>query len=587
MAKAKAIVDHLHNYDARALYGAAILSDLLMEKAARATSLPELLEIHKASARYGILNKNIDSDKYGMYRTDDIVNMTGDEVYLGDIYGIWTNTLNTFESMKDSDHNVYSQILNQYRGQLTSNLKAINQDINNAYNEAFHEEFGRTAFQQLFQRRTYPKAQKGGQDPIKAYANKAGFDTITLPTRDGEVESFSVNAETFNSEDFVRDTRKHLFINEDLKKMMYDRGIQSIYLGDPHQVALPLIKHNGEQYAPESIKLLGGDIEIHFVEYSYRDHRKEINLAMNGNGNPEMCLSAHGMEDWPTANELKEGNDWERISADCYESALYTIKNYPTQTTRVDTRKAKEEKESPSLQEVKAEKPSNNIHPDYPRIEGFNPAQEKLQAIFDDIAFKSADLRNDKGHILGLNNVMLQTFIVAKREGDFTKDEICDFVDSINLRHNGNTDMETDYLYAEASRTFKDLPGKKVSYEEIKDGINPSPAPAQEKMSGTLNIMPTSDGKISLQKPSGEWLKVDGISEMSEGFHVVKKDGKFNYMNKDGELLAKNWLDSASMFKDGIAKIRLGNARMEINKEGTILKKTVEVSQEIQKGMKI
>lgn len=59
-------------------------------------------------------------DKYGMFRTSNIATMSMDEVFLGDIYGLWTLTF--WLSCKDED--AVSKITNQYYQQVLSGIKA-------------------------------------------------------------------------------------------------------------------------------------------------------------------------------------------------------------------------------------------------------------------------------------------------------------------------------------------------------------------------------------------------------------------------------------------------------------------------------
>ena len=53
-----------------------------------AQTLDELYILHIQIWEEGIRNKNIGPDQFGMFRTDDILKMTPDQVYLGNIHGI-------------------------------------------------------------------------------------------------------------------------------------------------------------------------------------------------------------------------------------------------------------------------------------------------------------------------------------------------------------------------------------------------------------------------------------------------------------------------------------------------------------------
>lgn len=61
-------------------------------------------------------------DKYGMFRTSNIATMSTDEVFLGDIYGLWTHSLTYWLSSKNED--AVSVITDQYYHQVLSGIEA-------------------------------------------------------------------------------------------------------------------------------------------------------------------------------------------------------------------------------------------------------------------------------------------------------------------------------------------------------------------------------------------------------------------------------------------------------------------------------
>lgn len=63
-----------------------------------------------------------------MFRTNNIITMTPQEVYLGNIYG-----LNTYSLAKWNDYSYeeYDMIFNQYKRHLILNLKSIKSDLTN------------------------------------------------------------------------------------------------------------------------------------------------------------------------------------------------------------------------------------------------------------------------------------------------------------------------------------------------------------------------------------------------------------------------------------------------------------------------
>ncbi len=109
------------------------------------TDLRQLLQIHKDMWRSGIRNRDIGPCDYGMFRTKDILDMKPEEVYLGDIYGLWTFSIPTWEQQKENkygdgavqwgfspDITLYEIVFNQYRRLLTSNLEAIREEYENS-----------------------------------------------------------------------------------------------------------------------------------------------------------------------------------------------------------------------------------------------------------------------------------------------------------------------------------------------------------------------------------------------------------------------------------------------------------------------
>lgn len=108
----------------------------LIEALNECTTLTELLNIHKQAYAAGYNNKNLSPNKFRMFRTTSISDMKPSEVFLGNIYGIWTNTLEFFESLphQNKTHferteifpiDSYSLVFNQYYLHLLSNIEAM------------------------------------------------------------------------------------------------------------------------------------------------------------------------------------------------------------------------------------------------------------------------------------------------------------------------------------------------------------------------------------------------------------------------------------------------------------------------------
>jgi len=107
----------------------------LNEDLTRAKTLQDLIDIHKHGWEIGYNNSNIAPCPWGMFRCNSIPELTLDTLYLGDIYGLWTNTGKYWEEHKDEtmagngfgiDENklIYDLIMQQYRQYLRSNFNA-------------------------------------------------------------------------------------------------------------------------------------------------------------------------------------------------------------------------------------------------------------------------------------------------------------------------------------------------------------------------------------------------------------------------------------------------------------------------------
>lgn len=88
-----------------------------------ATTLEQLLSIHKLADALNLTNKNLKPDSFGMFRTKDIITMNSSDVYLGNINGLWTNTMSYWETKRNTED--YQIVFDQYLKHLVSNLTAI------------------------------------------------------------------------------------------------------------------------------------------------------------------------------------------------------------------------------------------------------------------------------------------------------------------------------------------------------------------------------------------------------------------------------------------------------------------------------
>lgn len=105
----------------------------LEQRLKEATSLGQLLAIHKDAWNLGFQNPNLGPCPWGMFRTKSIPTMTPEEVYLGGIWGLSTNNIPFWLQNKDEtmagngfgindDKLIYELIMQQYRRHLRSNF---------------------------------------------------------------------------------------------------------------------------------------------------------------------------------------------------------------------------------------------------------------------------------------------------------------------------------------------------------------------------------------------------------------------------------------------------------------------------------
>lgn len=93
------------------------------EKIENSTDLLQLLAAHKLAWVYGFRNNNLGPCEFGMFRTKSIPDMTPDEVYLGNICGLWTFPLKEWQNKRGSEN--YNTVVSQYKNLLLSNVTHI------------------------------------------------------------------------------------------------------------------------------------------------------------------------------------------------------------------------------------------------------------------------------------------------------------------------------------------------------------------------------------------------------------------------------------------------------------------------------
>ena len=89
-----------------------------LSEISKADSLMGLFDLHKQMWAEGIRHANIGPNEFGIFRTNDIPTMKPSEVFLGNVYGLWTAPLNEWIGTKDEHI-----IREQYRNHLSSNLE--------------------------------------------------------------------------------------------------------------------------------------------------------------------------------------------------------------------------------------------------------------------------------------------------------------------------------------------------------------------------------------------------------------------------------------------------------------------------------
>ena len=104
-----------------------------------AKTLMEILSLHKELWHAGFQNVNLGPDSCGMFRTESISTMKPEEVFLGNIWGLFTKNIPFWEQSKKEGKTgggytiyeyltVYQIILGQYKRLLSSNVQGIAKD---------------------------------------------------------------------------------------------------------------------------------------------------------------------------------------------------------------------------------------------------------------------------------------------------------------------------------------------------------------------------------------------------------------------------------------------------------------------------
>lgn len=83
-----------------------------------------LISIHKGMFFHHCLPAKCDADPYGMYRVISIADISKNNIYLGDIFGLFTHTISEWQSICEESSVELHEVYNQYWWQLLSNVRA-------------------------------------------------------------------------------------------------------------------------------------------------------------------------------------------------------------------------------------------------------------------------------------------------------------------------------------------------------------------------------------------------------------------------------------------------------------------------------
>ena len=96
--------------------------DYFIHQVEIAESLRELFILHIKIWANGIQHKNLGPNQYGMFRTNDILMMVPEEVYLGNIWGLNTKPLPFWETQTSENQEL---VIKQYKTILISNMNNL------------------------------------------------------------------------------------------------------------------------------------------------------------------------------------------------------------------------------------------------------------------------------------------------------------------------------------------------------------------------------------------------------------------------------------------------------------------------------
>jgi len=120
--------------------------DQLLRRLNAAKTLSDILAIHKEAWKLGYRNNNLNVSQFGMFRAKSIEELNLDTLFLGNVYGLWTNPGTFWEENKEEDMSAngfgidpnikcYDIICRQYRNCLRNNFSSIEDEVSPFINE--------------------------------------------------------------------------------------------------------------------------------------------------------------------------------------------------------------------------------------------------------------------------------------------------------------------------------------------------------------------------------------------------------------------------------------------------------------------
>lgn len=607
----------LHGSNRYELLGMKEEAYRLIKAADASLTLDELLAVHRAAYDCGIWNRNLDVDEHGMFRAKDMDSLCREDVWLGNHYGVATNNIPFFESMKQDDPAVFMTALDHYKSHLVSNLTAIAGKIEDAVKEEEQEHL-RPRLRKIFGSSIYasrPNPAPNDEDYIKMSAARLGAACLnlqkltTIPSGwdaakrilssltslqelgAGLDSFFHLEREAFSAGEFgywIPVARKYgtKYVADYVQKL--DDDSFRVYFSnnafrntpaftvflDPD---LQVVEHEGLEFNTENVL---AQLAVNF-EWQMNEEKKknlEIMDQEKQENDRDMSIIDAGKEavnpmDIPFAEkeELKiprilenpeeyvKNRDFimvQPFKEDPEHPGQNISKDYPMRAYKVDedvtfttswgqverARKGDYILQDPMNPEnmygYSAKEIEKNYRPAtkedlimlscYPRIKGENPAQDRLQKIFNEAWYGVGVTVGGQG----LNKVMLETMAEAKKSGDFSTDEMCDFIDFINDRHKDN-DMDRRQLYKEAVRNFNELSSTgeekkpaESARKEVEQKLAVSSAPRISKSNAAALGKQHKDILCrTLEAVAGERVPATPVVIDGDGHQLLKEDG--------------------------------------------------------------